>query len=258
MQNPLISIVVPSFNKVKYIGQTLESIVNQNYQNLEVIIQDGGSTDGTLAVIKKFARKYPGIFNFESKKDKGQLDAINTGLKKATGEILTYINADDTYGLGALDSVAKAYMENPSSLWFAGRGRVINSKGKEIAKFIIWYKNLLLSLNSRLFLLAVNYLMQPSVFITRKAWEKFGSFIGTQSYITEYDLWLRLSRVSMPRVISECISSFRISGENISSVSYVRLLDDDYIIAKKYTKNMLILALHKLNNLARIAVVRHI
>ena len=110
---PKISIVIPSFNKARVIGQTLESIVGQGYPDYEVIIQDGGSTDGTLDIIKKFAKKCPREIKWESGKDKGQLDAINKGLSKASGEILTYINADDVYEPGALDTVAKAYERVP-------------------------------------------------------------------------------------------------------------------------------------------------
>ena len=80
MKPPKFSIVIPSYNKVRFIGQTLDSIVDQKYLNLEVIIQDGGSTDGTLEIIEEFARKYPNIIKYESKKDKGQLDAINNCL----------------------------------------------------------------------------------------------------------------------------------------------------------------------------------
>ena len=139
---PLISIVIPSLNKARYIRQTLESIVKQNYPSLEVIIEDGGSTDGTLDIIKKYAKKYPKIFKYESKKDKGQMDAINKGFEKAQGEILTYINADDVYVDGAFRNIEKAYSENPDALWFAGRGRVIDEDGKGIARIVTWYKNL--------------------------------------------------------------------------------------------------------------------
>src|SRR3989344_6933690 len=88
---PKISIVIPSYNAVQYIEHTLRSILDQKYPSLEIIVQDGGSTDGTLNIIKKYAKKYPRILKFESKKDKGQADAINKGMKKTTGEIVTYI-----------------------------------------------------------------------------------------------------------------------------------------------------------------------
>jgi glycosyltransferase involved in cell wall biosynthesis len=95
MKSPKISVVMPSFNKASYIEKTLDSIFDQKYPNLEVVIQDGGSTDGTLEIISGFIQKYPKLIRLESKKDKGQLDAVNTK-GSAGGEIFTFINADDT------------------------------------------------------------------------------------------------------------------------------------------------------------------
>jgi len=253
---PKISIVVPSYNKVRFIGQTLQSIFTQNYENLEVIIQDGGSTDGTVGIIKKFAGKYPIIW--ESKKDNGQLDAVNIGLKKATGAILTYINADDYYESGAFASVSKAFLENPNALWFAGLGIVVNEEGKEIAKAISWYKKFLLSLNFRFNLLITNYLMQPSVFFTKEAYKKYGPFIGTPDFIMEYDFWLKLGHISMPVVINKCISKFRIEPGTITKRMFKKLLFEDTKIVKKYTNNPFILILHGLNNLGRVMIAKFV
>jgi glycosyltransferase involved in cell wall biosynthesis len=248
---PKISIVIPSFNKVKYINKTFDSIFAQKYPNLEVIIQDGGSTDGTLDIIKKYAKRYSEIIRWESKKDKGQLDAINKGFGKATGEILAYVNADDVYETGSFESVAELFSSHPNSPWFAGRGKVIDSSGKEIAKFVTWYKNLLLSLNSRFFLLVNNYLMQPSVFITRNAWKKFGSFTGTPDFVTEYDLWLKMAKDKMPVVSDKYFSDFRIERSTITKTDTVNLLSEDERIVRKSTDNSVILFLHRLHNWVR-------
>jgi glycosyltransferase involved in cell wall biosynthesis len=257
-QTPRISVVIPSYNKVKYIEKTLRSVMMQDYNNMEVIVQDGESNDGTLEITEKYVRKYPGVFKLESKKDGGQLDAINIGLKKATGDILTFINADDEYFLGAFDAISKAYSENPNALWFAGRGCVINPEGKEIAKPVTWYKNLLLSLNSKFHLLTTNYLMQPSVFLTRNVWEKFGSFTGTSSFVMEYDLWLKLSKISMPIVLNKNISKFRIEEGTKTKNMFKSLLDEDWKIVKKYTNNPVILGLHKINNFGRMIVEKFV
>jgi len=251
LKPPKISIVIPSFNKAKFIGLTLESIVSQNYPGLEIIIQDGGSTDGTLEIIKEFAKKYSKNIQWESRKDKGQLDAINKGMKKANGEILTYINADDIYPQGAFSEVAELYSANSEAYWFAGRGKVINANGGQIAKFATWYKNLLLSLNSTFYLLVTNYLMQPSVFITRKAWNKFGPFTGTTGFITEYDMWLKIARHQMPVVSNKYLSNFRIEPSTITKRNTNKLLSEDEKIIRKHTSNLLIIGLHKLHNYAR-------
>jgi len=245
-------VVIPSYNKVKYIGATLGSIVSQNYPNLEVIIQDGRSNDGTLEIIKNYIMKYPKIFSYESKDDKGKLDAINKGLKKTSGEIVTYINADDVYSQGTFLNVAEAFIKRPEALWFAGKGVIINREGDEIAKLVTIYKNFLLFQNSRFYLLVTNYLMQPSVFLTRKAFDGFGPFAGTTDFVTEYDLWLKLSNVEMPVVIDSALSKFRIEPATKTKQITSKLLIADEKIVRCYTMNPIILVLHKLNNFGRI------
>jgi len=258
MKSPLISIIIPSFNKVKYIERTLKSIVAQSYKNYEVIIQDGGSTDGTLEVIKNYAEKYPRHIAFVSKKDGGQLNAINSGLKKANGEIITYINADDEYTEGAFESVAGHYTENPEALWFAGQGIVINEKGSEIAKLASRYKSYLLIINSYLLILVVNYLMQPSVFLTKKAIKNYGSFTGTKDFVTEYDMWLQLGKVKMPIIINKVISKFRIESGTKTKKMFKKLLTEDEKIIKKFTSNIIVLFLHRFHNLVRIIIERFV
>jgi len=252
---PKISVVVPSLNKASFIKETLESIVTQNYPNLEIIIQDGGSTDGTIEIIKKYAKKYPDKINWESIKDKGQTDAINRGFKKASGQVMSYINADDLYEYGALKKVGEYFSKNPKTLWLAGRGKIINEKGIDISKWVTTYKNFLLSLNSYFLLLTTNYLMQPSVFIKRHAYLKYGPFKGTRKGVMEYDLWLALGKIQMPKVISETLASFRLTKGNLSAVNFETILSEDYKIARKYTKDPIILFLHWLHNLGRVIIL---
>lgn len=255
---PKISIVIPSFNKASYIEATLCSIINQEYPNLEVIIQDGKSSDGTLEIIKKYAKKYPRVFRWESKKDDGQVDAIITGLKKADGDIVTYINADDVYKHRALLEVGWYFKKNPNILWLTGYGDIIDKNGKIISKFVTNYKNFLLNINNYSLLLAVNFITQPSTFLSRRAYKQFGPFIGTRNYVMEYDLWLKLGSVEMPSIIKKALSSFRLTAENISSTAARDLLKIDEQITQKYTSNGLLLALHKLHNAGRIFILNFI
>lgn len=258
---PKISVVIPVYNTVDYIEETLQSLVDQQYPLFEIVIQDGGSTDGSVDVIKKFAKKYPKRIIWESKKDSGQCDAINKGLKKTTGEILTYINADDIYFENAFNSISEYYLKDPNCLWLAGRGVVINKRSEEVSSLFtkLWvnnYKNTLLRLNKYTLLLTVNYLMQPSVFITREAYVRYGDLKGTKNYVLEYEYWLRLGKVKMPVVINSLLTGFRMSGENISSVQHKELLEDDDKIVKSFTQNPLILFLHKLNYWGRLLSLR--
>jgi len=252
---PKISIVIPSYNKVKYIRETLESIVSQKYPNLEIIIQDGGSTDGTVEIIKQFAKEHPKIVKWDSKKDKGQVDAINVGLKKATGDILCFINADDIYERESLNKVGKHFAEYPDTPWLAGKGRTIDGEGKERSMLVACYKDLLLKINAYSLLLVVNYLIQPSVFLNRNTYLKYGPFVGTRKYVMEYDMWLKIGKEKMPTVISDCLSSFRITKNTISATLYNKVLVEDYNIALKFTKDPMILFLHKIHNFGRKAVI---
>lgn len=254
MKLPKISIVIPSYNKFKYIKKTLDSIFDQKYENLEVIIQDGGSNDGSLEIIKDYLNKYPKIIKFESKKDNGQLDAINKGLKKSTGDIVAYINADDVYEKGCFETIANYYIENPEASWFVGKGTVINENGMEIVKLATIYKNILLKINNYKLLLIINYLMQPSVFLTRKVIRKYGLFTGTEDFIMEYEMWLKIGKNKMPVVINKNLSKFRIESATKTKRLFNEILKKDEEIVKKFTKSKVVLILHKLHNLGRILI----
>ncbi len=253
---PKISIVIPSYNKAKYIRETLNSIFSQNYPNFEVIIQDGGSTDGTTEIIGEFAKKYPRNIKWVSKKDKGQVNAINKGLKKASGDIVTYINADDIYESGVLLAVGEYIRKNPDTLWLAGKGKVIDAEGKEISKWVTCYKNFLLTANRYSLLLIVNYLMQPSVFVSISAYEKYGPFRGIGRVVMEYDLWLKLGKTEMPKILNDCLSGFRLTAGSVSTTQYKSVLKRDLEIVRKYTGNQILLLLHRLHNLGRVLMVR--
>ena len=253
---PKISIVIPSYNKASYIEATLRSIINQGYPNLEVIIQDGGSVDGTVEIIKRYAKKYPEIFRWSSKKDKGQLDAINKGLEQSSGEILTYVNADDVYKDGSLLEIGRYFQKNTSTLWMTGYGDIIDKDGKIISRFVTSYKNTLLDINKFFLLIIVNFITQPSTFLSRKAYLQFGPFTGTRNYVMEYNLWLKIGKSKMPYIIKKTLSSFRLTTGNISSTSARELLKVDNEITKKYTSNGLLFALHKLHNLGRIFMLK--
>lgn len=249
--NPKISIIIPTYNGGKYIEETLNSIFEQNYRNIEVIIQDGGSSDNSISIFKKYANKYKCLV-WESKKDNGQLDAITKGIRKSNGDIIGFINSDDVYLNGSFNKIATAYTKNPKCLWIAGQGIVTNSEGKEIAHFVSIYKNLLLKLNKYHLLLMVNYLMQPSVFFTKQAYKKYGPFIGSGRYVLEYDMWLKLGRNQMPALINSPLSAFRLRNISFSVTQVRNILKEDATIAKNYTNSKIIFYLHLVHNYARL------
>lgn len=117
-KNLKISVIVPSFNQGQYIGETLVSLVSQDYENLEIIVIDGGSTDQTVSVIENYADR---IAYWVSEKDQGQSEAINKGFAKASGDIITWLNSDDVYEPGTLHKVAAAFEADPSLVIWHGK-----------------------------------------------------------------------------------------------------------------------------------------
>ena len=125
---PKISIITPSFNQADYLEETILSIINQNYPNLEYIIIDGGSTDNSVEIIKKHEKN---IDYWVSEKDNGQSHAINKGFAKATGEILNWINSDDILAENALIKIAEAYLKRKNdNIVILGNGFEIDENGK--------------------------------------------------------------------------------------------------------------------------------
>ena len=128
---PKISIVSPSFNKREFIERCILSVLNQNYPNLEYIIIDGGSTDGSVEIIKKY-EKY--LTFWVSEPNNGQVNAINKGLHKTTGEITAWLNSDDFYYPGVFVKAAKEFLKNPNIDLLYGDSVLVSEKGKALIK----------------------------------------------------------------------------------------------------------------------------
>lgn len=181
---PKISIVVPSYNQGRYIGATLQSIIDQQYQNLELIVVDGGSTDNTLTVIKKYEANF---FWWISEPDAGQTAAINKGFVRSTGEIMAWINSDDLLAPGALHCIANYFAKHPETQVVYGDRIVINEEGLEIGRWI------LPSHSSRVLKWA-DFIPQETLYWTRKAWNLIGGRLDeTFHFAMDWDFLLRLS-----------------------------------------------------------------
>ena len=185
MIQPKISIVTPSFNQGKYLEETILSVIEQNYPNLEYIVIDGGSSDNSLDIIKKYNDR---ISYWESESDNGQSDAINKGFDRASGDILSWINSDDYYNPGTLDEVSKILDRNQNQLLFGNCKYYNEDNGKS------WVSNVGSKFNSFRLPFDYNYLIQPSTFWTRKLWDSTGPLNENYHYGFDWEWILRASK----------------------------------------------------------------
>ena len=132
MNQPKISIITPSFNQSEFLEFTIQSVLSQDYPDLEYIIVDGGSTDGSLEIIKKYEDR---LAWWVSEKDQGQTDAINKGFARATGKYLAWLNSDDTYQPGALSKAAEYLESHPEVGLVYGETNYIDQDGRGIGQF---------------------------------------------------------------------------------------------------------------------------
>jgi glycosyltransferase involved in cell wall biosynthesis len=188
---PSISIITPSFNQAAYIEQTITSVLDQGYPNLEYIVIDGGSSDGSVEIIHKYENR---IAFWVSEQDRGQAHAINKGLARATGDIIAYLNSDDYYLDGTLRQVADLFNRRPDLDLFHGRCRVVDQHGAKIGErtgSITRYDEILDLWN--VWWRQRNF-VQPEVFWTRRIANRVGQFREDLHWVMDYDYWLRILR----------------------------------------------------------------
>lgn len=181
-----ISIVTPSYNQGKFLEKTILSVLEQGYPNLEYIIIDGGSTDESVEIIRKYADR---LTYWVSEPDRGQSHAINKGFERATGEIFGWLNSDDWYHPGALQAVADAFAANPEAGAVVGAGNYVDETGSVIDLNVP--KGI--SLDS-IYSWFDEYFWQPSCFFTHEAWMQCGPLNEGLEYAMDLDLWIKLAK----------------------------------------------------------------
>jgi glycosyltransferase involved in cell wall biosynthesis len=196
---PRISVITPSFNQAAYLEETLRSVLLQGYPDFELIVVDGGSTDGSVALLEKYA---PHLTAWASEPDRGQSDAINKGFRRATGAVLGWLNSDDAYFPGALQAIGRAARERPDAGLIYGAGAKIDPTGR-VLKTIPFRPVDLRLLHTRF------YILQPSSFVRRAALDAVGLLDADQHYVMDWDLALRIARRFPLHAIAEPIGMLR-------------------------------------------------
>lgn len=210
---PKITVVTPNYNQERFIEQTILSVLNQDYSNLEYIIIDGGSTDASVSIIKKYEDK---LHYWVSAKDRGMYNAINKGFSMSSGEIMCWINSDDILTENSLNIVAEIFVNNSHIKWVQGLPTVIDENGDIIFQreqvFSLFHFYLFNHENT------FSFIQQESTFWSRGLWEEAGGKLNEQYKIAaDFDLWMRFFNIEKMYCTSIPLGAFRVRNGQKSS-----------------------------------------
>lgn len=198
---PVVSVVTPSFNQARFLEATIQSVLSQDYPRIEYIIVDGGSTDASVDIIKKYA---PRLTWWTSEKDNGQTDAINKGLEHASGSILAWLNSDDTYEPGAVSAAVRSLSENPDCGLIYGGANYIDEAGRVIGKFPS------AQTDYRRLRRGYVHIPQQASFFRADLWRLLGPLDTSFYFAMDYDLWVRIAARARVKYVAQTWASFRL------------------------------------------------
>lgn len=229
MTFPKISIIVPSYNQGRFLEENILSIISQDYPDLELFIIDGGSTDNSVEVIKKYKSQ---ITWWVSEKDKGQSDAINKGFERSTGQIMSWINSDDLLTPGALKRVASYFNELPEDVGLIHGGTIMFNNNKQKKEW--GYSPASLERN-----LAGMAFSQPSAFFLKKYLDIVGARVNEQlHYGMDYDLFSRLACVCRFVPVKDIFSKYRLHEQSKSVTDQDKFIGDWNRVFVNLCKNL--------------------
>jgi glycosyltransferase involved in cell wall biosynthesis len=239
---PTISIVTPNWNGARFLEDTIKSVVNQNYPNLEYIIIDGGSTDKSVDIIRNYDDR---LSYWQSKSDKGLYYALNRGFEKSTGEIMGWLNSDDMLHPNSLFTLAEIF-QNQEIEWLQGVHSWFDEKGRvyQVEKVRLRSKyNYLLKHYHQGF---SPFIQQESTYWRRSLWNKSGGYISTKYHIAgDFELWMRFFKNAELFLTNSLIGGFRYSGTGQFSIDnskkYIEEADciiDEYKLSEIEKENI--------------------
>jgi glycosyltransferase involved in cell wall biosynthesis len=196
---PLVSIVTPSYNQGRFIRDTIESVLTQSYPAIEYLVMDGGSTDETLSVLASYGDRLAWV----SERDRGQTEAINKGWRRTRGEIVAYLNSDDTYLPGAVERAVACLTEQPDAGVVYGEGYHVDAAGAVLERYPTEPFDL-----ARLE--ETCFICQPTVFLRRSVVERVGYCDESLRYCMDYDLWIRAAKVTRFAFIPHYLANSRL------------------------------------------------
>ncbi len=225
-----ISVVMPSYNQARFIEEAVRSVLEQQGVELELLVLDPGSTDGSRELLLRLREEYGDRLRLVFAPDAGQSDAVNRGMALAKGRVLGWLNSDDRLAPGAL-AQAVALLDHEQPAWLYGTVAMIDGTGAPISSLIVRYK----TWRGRRFsfnqLLTENFISQMGVFWNRALWEQAGELDLRKDLDMDYDLWLRFAKVVEPTVLLGRLADFRVHGLAKGSCRTGEQLDAAYATA---------------------------
>lgn len=224
-----VSIVTVNLNGNRFLSETINSILEQTYKDLELLIVDGGSTDGSLDTIRAAAEQDSRV-KWISEQDRGIADAMNKGIRMASGELLGILHSDDRYPEpSTLARVVECLSTAPDAVWLTGGIDMINEAGKVIQTFPVRkysYQRLLRS----------NILFHPATFVRTEVLRCCGMFTVGLKLAMDYDLWLKLGAISDPVLVSASLACFRMHDASISTRDAGKAMCEEFSVRRRYMK----------------------
>ena len=206
---PFVSIVTPSFNQARFIQDAIDSVLVQNYPRLEQIVIDGGSADGTVEVLRRYGDRIRWI----SEPDRGQAHALNKGWRMAHGEILGWLNSDDTYRPGAIQAVVNAFLSHPDVGGIYGDCDYVSATGKFLERYETGPFDY-----ETFFRTSRSPIPQPSMFIRRAIYEDIGPVNESLRLVMDWEYWLRVGRRYPILYLPQTLATFRVHGSSKSAI----------------------------------------
>ena len=230
-ESPIISIITPVFNQVDFIEKTICSVINQNYPNLEYIIIDGGSTDGTLDIIKKYDKQ---ITKWISEPDKGMYDALNKGFKLSTGEIMAWINSDDILLHNSLFTMQRIFDDLPTVSWVQGICTYMDEKDQIVqTHYGIKYSKIKFLMGD------YKFIQQESTFWRRELWEAAGGYIDDRLKLAgDLELWFRFFQKDKLFNVNVPIGAWRRREGQLSVTNMENYIKESNSILNSYSLNL--------------------
>jgi glycosyltransferase involved in cell wall biosynthesis len=204
---PTVSIVTPSFNQARFLEETIHSVLAQDYPDIEYILVDGGSTDGSVEIIQKYAGQ---ISWWVSEKDQGHADALNKGFAHANGEILAWLNSDDTYYPGAVSEAVNYLQAHPEVGMVYGDADLTDENGRVIGRFAARQTNY------RRLLRGSVHIPQATTFFRAALWRQIGSLDLDLFFAFDYNFWVQVAKVSRLQYLSRLWATFRLHSQGKS------------------------------------------